>query len=194
MNIIIVSGPIGSGKSEVSKLFKLKGFMYINSDLLAKKIIKNNFKIQKKIKYFLGEKVFNNNKISIEKLKKYVFLSKYNKNKIDSIVHPYFFKELNSIIKKTKKNKLVIEIPLIEKCNKIKYKYNIISVISKINKRIYRLNKKDKQSIEYFNAINKLQKKPSFYIKNSNYIIMNNGTMSELKKKFNNIYEKINDE
>jgi len=89
---------------------------------------------------------------------------------------------------------LVIEIPLIEKCNKIKYKYNIISVISKINKRICRLNKKDKQSIEYFNAINKLQKKPSFYIKNSNYIIMNNGTMSELKKKFNNIYEKINDE
>ncbi len=132
------------------------------------------------------------NKLSIAKLKKHIFLSKYNKDKIDSIVHPYFFKELNLMIKNTKNDKLVIEIPLIETCKNIKYKYKIISVISKIQKRIERLNKKNNKSIEYFNIINNLQRKPSFYIKNSDYIMMNNGTMFELKQKFNNIYKKIN--
>lgn len=192
MKIIIVSGPIGSGKSKVSEFFKSKGFAYINSDLLAKKIIKNNIQIQKKIKRFLGSNVFIKKKLSMAKLKKYIFLSKYNKDKIDSIVHPYFFKELNLIIKNTKNDKLVIEIPLIETCKNIKYKYKIISVISKIHKRIERLNKKNKKSIEYFNIINNFQRKPSFYIKNSDYIVMNNGTMFELKQKFNNIYKKIN--
>jgi len=194
MKIIIVSGPIGSGKSKVSEFFKSKGFAYINSDLLAKKITKNNIQIQKKIKRFLGSNVFIKKKLSIAKLKKYIFLSKYNKDKVDSIIHPYFFKELNLMIKNTKNDKLVIEIPLIETCKNIKYKYKIISVIAKIHKRIERIDKKNKQSIEYFNSINSLQKKPSFYIKNSDYIIMNNGTISELKKKFNNIYKKISHE
>ena len=194
MEIIIVSGPIGSGKSKVSELLKLKGFAYINSDLLAKRIIKTNAQIQKKIRVILGDKVFIKNKLSISKLRKYFFLSKQNKNNIESIIHPYFFKELNLIIRNTKKTRLVIEIPLIETCNNIKYKYKIISVIAKIHKRIERIDKKNKQSIEYFNLINNLQKKPSFYIKNSDYIIMNNGTISELKKKFNNIYKKISHE
>ena len=42
MQLIIISGKIGSGKSTLSKYFQKKGYHYINSDILAKDIIQNN--------------------------------------------------------------------------------------------------------------------------------------------------------
>ncbi len=42
MQLIIISGKIGSGKSTLSKCFQKKGYYYINSDSFAKNIIQNN--------------------------------------------------------------------------------------------------------------------------------------------------------
>jgi len=49
MKPIIISGKIGSGKSTVCKLFEKKGYIIINSDSVAKKLITQNPKIQKSL-------------------------------------------------------------------------------------------------------------------------------------------------
>ena len=49
MNIIVLSGPICAGKSTVASFFKDIGYTVINSDNLAKKIIKGDDVLQRKI-------------------------------------------------------------------------------------------------------------------------------------------------
>ena len=49
MQLIIISGKIGSGKSTLSKCFQKKDYHYISSDILAKNIIQNNRNIIDKL-------------------------------------------------------------------------------------------------------------------------------------------------
>ena len=44
MQLIIISGKIGAGKSTLSKCFQRKGYHYINSDMFAKELIASNDK------------------------------------------------------------------------------------------------------------------------------------------------------
>ena len=112
MQLIIISGKIGSGKSTLSKCFQRKGYHYINSDSFAKNIIQNNkFIIDKLNKEF--DILNNEKKISLKDLKNILLSSEENRNKIDSIVHPFFYKELNLTYKSNHK-KIVLELPLIE--------------------------------------------------------------------------------
>ena len=49
MQLIIISGKIGSGKSTLSKCFQKKDYHYISSDIVAKNIIQNNRNIIDKL-------------------------------------------------------------------------------------------------------------------------------------------------
>ena len=82
MQLIIISGKIGSGKSTLSKCFQKKGYHYINSDSLAKDIIQNNKFIIKKLNKEFD--ILNNKKmISLKNLKKILLLSEGGKDKIN---------------------------------------------------------------------------------------------------------------
>ena len=54
MQLIIVSGLIGSGKTTVSKLLKKKKFYYLNADGIAKDLLKTT-KTMDKVKKFLKD-------------------------------------------------------------------------------------------------------------------------------------------
>ena len=56
MNIIVLSGPICAGKSTVASFFKDIGYTVINSDNLAKKIIKGDDVLQRKISKLFNDK------------------------------------------------------------------------------------------------------------------------------------------
>ena len=134
MQLIIISGKIGSGKSTLSKYFQKKGYHYINSDILAKNIIQNN-------KYIIDElskefSILNNEKkFFLQKLKIILLSSEENKDKINSIIHPFFYKELNLILGKSSDNKVVLELPLIETSGNIKYNSRIVTVKTKLKIR-----------------------------------------------------------
>ena len=126
MQLIIISGKIGSGKSTLSRYFQKKGYHYINSDILAKNIIQNNKyiidKLNKEFNILDNEKI-----ISLKKLKIILLSSEENKDKINSIIHPSFYKALNLILEKSSNNKIVLELPLIETYGNIKYNLKIVT-------------------------------------------------------------------
>ncbi len=190
MQLIIISGKIGSGKSTLSKCFQRKGYHYINSDILAKNIIQNN-------KLVINElnKEFNissdDGKISLKNLKFILLSSEENKNKIDSIVHPFFYKELNFILNESKDSKIVLELPLIETRNNIKFNFKIISIKTSLKIREKRYLSQSKSKVEDFIILNKYQRSSEYYAKYSDYVISNNDTMEILQIKFNEVYSKL---
>ena len=190
MQLIIISGKIGSGKSTLSKCFQKKGYHYINSDSLAKDIIQNNKFIIKKLNKEFD--ILNNKKmLSLKNLKKILLLSEGDKDKINSIIHPFFYKELNLILGKSNYNKIVLELPLIETSNNIKYNFKIVTIEAKVKIRKQRYLAKSASKAEDFIILNKYQKSLKYYKKYSDYVISNNDTMGVLQTRFNKLYSKF---
>ena len=194
MPLIIISGLIGSGKSTLSKFFKAKGYHYLNSDEIIKGLIKDNEKIKNKLFKLFGESIFIGKRIIIKRLRNKLIESKNNKINIEKILHPIFFKKINKYLKENKIKKVIIEIPLIEKCRNIKYPYKIITVNTFLKTRIKRFLKKSGESRTSFIKLNNLQKDKKFYINNSDYVLCNNDSIEVFKVKFNKLYRVLSNE
>ena len=190
MQLIIISGKIGSGKSTLSKCFQKKGYYYISSDILAKHIIKNNRDLidtlNKKFNVLENEKT-----ISLKKLKTILLSSEENKNKVDSIIHPFFYRELNLILGKSSNEKIVLELPLIETRDNIEYDSYIITIKTKVEIRKQRYLVKATSKAKDFSILNKYQKSSGYYEKYSDYVISNNDTIEVLQIRFNKLYNKV---
>ena len=190
MQLIIISGKIGSGKSTLSKYFQKKSYRYISSDILAKNIIQNNRYIADKL-YKEFNILDNAKKVSLKKLKIIFLSSKESKDKINSIIHPFFYKELNLILGKSSNNNIVLELPLIETSNYIKYNSKIVTIKTKLKIRKQRYLAKSITKAEDFKILNKYQKSSEYYEKYSDYVISNNDTIEILKIRFNKLYSKF---
>jgi len=194
MPLIVISGLIGSGKSTLSKFFKTKGYHYLNSDKIAKSLIKDDGKIKNKLFKLFGASIFIGKRIIIKRLRNKLIESKSNKIKIEKILHPIFFKKINQYLKENKTKKIIIEIPLIETCRNIKYPYKVITVNTFLKVRIKRFMKKSGESKASFMKLNNLQKDKKYYINNSDYVLNNNDSIGIFKVKFNKLYRVLSNE
>ena len=94
MKKIGLTGGIGSGKTTISKIFKLLGTPVYNSDEIGKKILKKDSLVQQKIKNHFGEKILTNNEIDNKKLANIIFKKKSELKIINDIIHPLVKKDL----------------------------------------------------------------------------------------------------
>ena len=192
MRLILISGKIGSGKSTICKCLQKKGYLYINSDKLAKDLILSNIPLKDKL-----QKEFNILKdgsiISLNKLKLLFLSSKDYAAKINSIIHPIFFKELNILLSKTI-DKVVLELPLIETMSSINKKFKVIAIDTKLDIRKKRYLLKNKANIKDFMILNNYQKSSLYYKNSSEHVISNNDTIELLKTRFNKLYSKLKNE
>ena len=192
MRLILISGKIGSGKSTICKCLQKKGYLYINSDKLAKDLILSNIPLKDKL-----QKEFNILKdgsiISLNKLKLLFLSSKDYAAKINSIIHPIFFKELNILLSKTI-DKVVLELPLIETMSSINKKFKVITIDTKLDIRKKRYLLKNKANIKDFMILNNYQKSSLYYKNSSEHVISNNDTIELLKTRFNKLYSKLKNE
>jgi len=190
MQLIIISGKIGSGKSTLSKCFQKKDYHYISSDILAKNIIQNNRNIIDKL-----NKEFNvldsKEIISLKKLKTIFLSSEEEKKKINSIIHPFFYEELNLMLGKSNSSKVVLELPLIETYRDIKYNAKIVTVKTKLEIRKKRYLIKAGSKEKDFLILNRYQKSSEYYEKYSDYVISNNDTIEILQTKFSKLYSEL---
>ncbi len=186
--ILVISGPIGSGKSTACKYLKKFGYKYINADRLAKAIIKKNKSVKVKLSKLFDTKNTFEKRIPWKYIRNTIFKNKRIKSDYEKIIHTVFYRELNQII--NNRDNFIIEIPLIETVSLIKKDKTIISILSrKANRRARVLSRNTIDGI-LFNDINNFQKKDSFYAKHSDYVIHNNGMIEKLNKQLKDIIEK----
>ncbi len=116
-NAIALTGGISTGKSTVCNLFKLHGFLIIDADEIAHKLLDEN---SSKIAKMFGEQYVQNGKVLRKELGKIIFSNEENKLKLEALLHPLIKEE---IVKKSRlfenQNKpYFIDIPLFfEKMN-----------------------------------------------------------------------------
>ncbi|PUE65847.1 dephospho-CoA kinase [Arcobacter caeni] len=140
-NAIALTGGISTGKSTVCNLFKLHGFLTIDADLIAHKLLDEN---SNKIASMFGEQYVENGKVLRKELGKIIFSNEENKLKLEALLHPLIKEQ---IIKESKifeeQNKpYFVDIPLFfEKMNYPISKSLVIYTPKEI--QIQRLMKRD---------------------------------------------------
>jgi len=108
---IALTGGIATGKSTVCNLFKLHGFLTIDADKIAHKLLDQN---STKIASMFGNEYVENGKVLRKKLGKIIFSNEDNKQKLENLLHPLIKQEIEkkSKIFEEQKKPYFIDIPL----------------------------------------------------------------------------------
>ena len=186
-----LTGGIGSGKTFVTNILKSNFDIKIfDSDLSAKKIIRNDKSVKKSLILNFGENCFINNQINTKFISEIVFNNSDKLNKLNSIVHPIVFKDLEIFKLEYPDKIIVIESALLfESGMYLSNDFNIL-ITSPIEIKLQRLIKRDKRSKEDALKIIKSQWDDSKKIELADYVIENINkleTEKNVKKLISNI-------
>jgi dephospho-CoA kinase len=145
-NAVVLTGGIATGKSTVASLFKLHGFLTIDADKIAHKLLDLHYKDIEKL---FGEEYIKNNKVIRKKLGDLIFNDEIQKHRLEEFIHPLIKEEIIEEAKvfESQKKPYLIDIPLFfEKQN-----YNIkksIVVYTPKTIQLTRLIKRDNCSLD----------------------------------------------
>ena len=189
MILVGITGIVGSGKTLALNFFKSKNIPVFSADNSVKKILKKKFILNKVYKKF--PEVFLKKNLNKKKLASIVFDNKNKLRNLEKIIHPYVKIDKQKFIKKNKKRKIVVmEIPIIfEKKSNKNYDYIILMNVNKttLKKRVL---KRKNMTLQLLNNIlsNQISNKKKKLV---NFIVENNKTKAEAKKKLDQILTKI---
>ena len=178
-----LTGSLASGKTTASKIISSRRGPLFSADKEVKKLYtQKSFKnlIVKKFKLQL-DKSFK------KEIKKKILQKKKNLRKLEKIIHPLVRKEMFIFLKKNKKKKfLFFEIPLLIESKLKNYFDVIIFIKSDNNLRLKRYMSRGGSS-NLFSLLDKHQIKDTKKMKFCDHIVVNNKSLSVLKKNLLNI-------
>lgn len=111
-NAIALTGGISTGKSTVCNLLKLHGFLTIDADKIAHKLLDENS--AKIIEMFGSQYVDEEGKVKRKELGKIIFSNEENKLKLEALLHPLIKEEIvkESRVFELQNKPYFIDIPL----------------------------------------------------------------------------------
>jgi len=194
--LIAITGGLGTGKSLFSKYLLEKNEVVINSDEIAKKIMTTKPLIIDQIKKLLGNEAYlPDGKLNTKFIASQIFSNPDLHKKLTKIVHPPTIVEIQRLAQKefNKRNRrrVFVESALVFEAG-IEKKFDYIILIkSDLNLRLQRTIERDKITPDEFFQRIQYQIDPDEAEEHSHFVIYNNGSLEELQKRFEFIYNLI---
>ncbi len=175
MQIIGVTGNSGSGKTEFSKILAKKlEAVIIDADEIAKEVSKNGTEYYNQIVKLFGEEIIKDEEINRKKLAKIIYSDKIQRENLNKLTNNYVVKAIKEKVSKNKNKNIILDVPLLFE-SKLNLECNInIALLAKENIKIKRTCKRDNIDVETATKRLNIQPQDEFYIRNSNYVIVNN--------------------
>ena len=183
--VLGITGGIATGKTAVSNILQEMGFDIIDMDIISREVIELPEVIKMLTKEF-GTDILTNSSIDRKKLRNAVFDSSEKVNKLNSIIHPAIIKiskEKIEHLKNMKKKLIIVVIPLLFEVNLEYLVDKILLVAASREKQTERIIKRDNTNKTDAENIINSQMPLDEKRKKSDFIIENNGSLSELREK-----------
>ncbi len=180
-----ITGSIGAGKSSVSKFLTAKGYEVLNADIIAKELLQSDQTVKEKIIKEFGQRSYKNNNVDRKYLAEKAFSSEASVLKINSIVHPALIKKISSLSNEYLKSENLVftEAALIYEAEMEDVFDYVLLVTSSEGKRLNRKMKSENYSEEEFFRRDRNQIPDEEKKKRADFILENNGSLEDLKKK-----------
>ncbi len=198
MKVIGLTGGIATGKSTVSKMFEELNIPVIDTDNIARQVLKKDTKgYLETIKHFGEDILLTNNEINRKLLGRLIFMNKKKRELLDSIVHPIVLDVCLTEIAKFKElgNKLIVlDVPLLYESGFNKYTDIVICVYTTKDKQLSRLMDRDLVEEEYAKMKIDAQMDIEEKVIKANYVINNSNSILDTKRQFNEIMKELEGE
>tara|TARA_B100000989_G_scaffold186014_1_gene139976 strand:- start:1812 stop:2405 length:594 start_codon:yes stop_codon:yes gene_type:complete len=193
---VALTGGIGSGKSEVSALFNKLGAYIFDADTIAKQILDKDKTAQKELILEFGSDIISaKGIIDKKKLSRIAFQNEFNQLKLNTIIHPYVFKEIDlcfeSILKKSKHEVFIVDAALIYESGADAHMDYVIVVTSHLKIRTERVMRRGDLSRDQFLKRVDLQWPEKDKTEMADFIIYNNDSRDNLKKEAKKVYNQL---
>jgi len=179
--IIGLTGGSGAGKSTVAKVFALHGARVIDGDIVARSVVEKGKPALVEIIDTFGKQVLlPEGSLNRAKLAKIVFSSQDALHKLNEITHKYITEEICAELKSAKEPVVVIDAAALFESGINRLCDAVVCVTAEKEMRIKRIIARDNLTHQSAKERIEAQKDDSFYIKNSDFCIENNGDEQEL--------------
>jgi len=195
MLVIGLTGGIATGKSTVSKMFSEHGIPVIDTDLIARDLLKVGTKAYDEVlEKFPVSIILTNNEISRKKLAEVIFRDKEKRDELNNIIHP----KVREIVlhdlegyKSDDKKIVIVDVPLLFESKFDEVVDKVIVVYTTKENQLMRLMDRDIITEEY--ALSKIDSQMSLdeKIERADFLIDNSKSIIETKKDFLRIMKEI---
>ncbi|MEQ8525680.1 dephospho-CoA kinase [Gracilimonas sp.] len=189
-----ITGGIGSGKTTFCKEWEKLGAFVLYADDFAKKLMQEDEELRKKITRTFGKEAYDSKN---DLNRKYLAQEAFEKGRVEELnelVHPVLWKRAAELAEEKEKAGLEIfakEAAILLKNGRSKELDYVIIVTADEDKRIERTSERDQASVKEIQ--NRMTKQPDFESLThlADFVVLNDGTINELKDKAREIYKKI---
>jgi dephospho-CoA kinase len=187
-----VTGGIGSGKSEVCRIFEKLGVPVLYADDIAKDLGNTDPVIQRAIRKLLGERAYaSDGELDRAYVASRIFSDKKLRRKMNDIVHPAVERVIAQTVENLQqegKRIVIVEAALIYEAGLDKTLDAVVVVDADEENRIARVMTRDGVAREpVVNRMN-AQLDPATKVNVADYVIFNNGTKEELEQRVAFLY------
>lgn len=191
-----LTGGIGTGKSAASKILKELGAFIFDADKEAKKILLSNETIKSELISEFGTDIMTvDGNVDNNKLARVAFQDQDHQLTLNTIVHPYVFKEIDKNFDKEldggKHDIFVVDAALIYESGADTHMDYVIVITALIKTRMERAMARETLSREEILKRMDLQWPEEDKTSLADFVIHNDGSSEELRKNINDIYTEI---
>lgn len=173
MEVIGLTGGIGSGKTTIAKMFESLNIPVYYADIEAKKLMNTSNNIKIKLIDLFGDETFIDESLNRSYIANIVFKDKEKLQKLNAIVHPEVERHFHNWIKNQNSKYVIQENAIIfENENQSKFD-KMITVTASKDLRVSRVMQRDAVSESMVLDRMKNQLKDSYKINNSDFVIYN---------------------
>ena len=189
--VVGLTGPIGSGKSVVAQIFLNNDYKLIDADKVAREVVEKGSPVLEKLALEFGCDVINRDgTLNRRLLADRAFSTKEGTDRLNSITHPAIVDLVKKKIAQYEENgveRIIYDAPLLFESNTNKLCDCIVSVIAPKEVRIQRVIERDSVTEADVRKRISAQHDESYYTEKSNYVIYNNSTLKELRRRTQSI-------
>lgn len=192
MIIVGLTGQSGAGKTTVCDTFEKSGFAIINADIVAREVMSKGSECLDETVSVFGDILLEDGTLDRKKLAGIVFSDSDKLSIYENIIFPYIIsstKEKIDMYKKEMYNYILLDAPTLFESKADGLCDIIVSVIADRDIRLNRILKRDSITLHEAESRLNSQKNDDFYTGKSDYVIKNNGSLSELE---NNTMDVVN--
>lgn len=195
--IVGLTGQTGAGKTTVCRVFEENGFAIINADIVARDVMVAGSPCLAELCEHFGEKIlFPDGTLNRRFLANIVFNNKSKLEILNSVTYPYITAEILNRIEEYSDagHKLILlDAPTLFESRADDFCELIISVVSHEELRLERIISRDNMTREAAQSRINSQLKEEFFWENSDFIIKNNGDMTNLFDVAKEVSDKVKD-
>lgn len=194
MTTVGITGGIGSGKTEVCKVWEALGAYVLNADDLAKNIMVEDDRVRKEITETFGRASYRDDgSLNRAHLADEAF-RKGRVDELNAIVHPRIPEASRTIMEQAENNGyelFVYEAALLFENLQPGFLDYIVLVLSDRDRRVERVQQRDE--VDRKEVLDRIDKQQDFenLAHRADFVIRNNGTLEELRTRAETLYKEL---